>query len=277
MGLLLQLDSILSGDPLIRDGKKSISRDILRFLEFVDGMVAKRYGLSFKTVKSATVGRPNGNKSGVLNTKSTSLSAQREMIEQLKARLERISGFSSISQNDEEDLELEGLQQVSDDDEENPPRAVIHGKNRQIRTGALVKRNGVQSRVKKSVTFAEDGNVYRVFGNTSEPVSSGDGNCSDENVSSDDQAMLVENLNTELEEVKGFPQGTQEDEEAHLETGASPQSSDGERNCGRILRSEGSYKIRGHVQGGNGDYVFSAPLPLKMESKAALMKNRKSL
>lgn len=49
----------------------------MRFLEFVDGLVAKKHRLSFKTTKSASVGRPNSNKSGVLRMKSISLSAQR--------------------------------------------------------------------------------------------------------------------------------------------------------------------------------------------------------
>lgn len=260
------LDSIQGGDPMIRDGKRSISRDLVRFLELIDEVAVKRHGLSLKTVKNVSFGYPNVNKSRVLATKIRSLGEQREMLEKLRARVENISGFSRVSQNDEEDVELEGFQQASDNDEENP-RIVISRKTGQIRNGVLVKRNGVQSRVKKSVSFAENGNMYRVFSNSHEPISSGDGTCLDESVSSDDQGELLEILCSEAEEVKGFPQGTEDDEEAHLENGASLETSDGEIN----------YEIRGHNQDHNSVYAFSAPLPVKMESKADLMKRRKAV
>ncbi|KAK9271535.1 hypothetical protein L1049_001895 [Liquidambar formosana] len=57
MDLLLKLDSIQGGDPMIRDGKRSISRDLLRFLEFVDGVSVKRHQLSTKAMKTVRFGR----------------------------------------------------------------------------------------------------------------------------------------------------------------------------------------------------------------------------
>jgi len=253
---------------MIRDGKRSLSRDLGRFLEFIDEVAVKRHGLSLKTVKNVSFGHPNVNKSRVLATQIRSLGGQREMLEKLRARVENISGFSRVCQNDEEDVELEGFQHASDNDEENP-RIVISRNTGQIRNGVLVKRNEVQSRVKKSVSFAENGNMFRVFSNSHdhEPISSGDGTCLDESISSDDQGELVDILCSEAEEVKGFPQGTEDDEKAHWENGASPQTSDGERN----------YEIRGHNQDHNRGYAFSAPLPVRMESQADSMKRRKAL
>ncbi|KAE8021773.1 hypothetical protein FH972_007637 [Carpinus fangiana] len=266
MDLLLRLDSIQGGDPIIRDGKRSLSRDLVRFLDFIDGVAVKRHGHSLKTVKNVNFGHPNANKSRVLATKIRSLGGQREMLEKLRARLENISGFSRVSQNDVEDVELEGFQQANDNDEESP-RIVISRNTGQIRNGFLVNRNSVQPRVKKSVSFAENGNMYRVFSNSREPISSGDGTCLDESVSSDDQGELVEILCSEPEEIKGFPQGTEDDEKAHWETGASPETSDGERN----------YEIRGHNQDHNRGFAFSAPLPVKMESIAGSMKRRNAV
>ena len=268
---------------MIRDGKRSISRDLVRFLEFIDGVAVRRAGLSFKVMKNMRFGHPNCNKGSVLGTKIRSLRGQREVTQNMGARAEKIGGFSRAYQNDEDDVEFEGFQQAFDDEEEEneeeeSPRVVICGKNGQIRNGVLVKKNGVQSRVKKSVSFAENGNVYRVFSNTHEPISRKNGSASlDESVSSDDQEELDGNLCSELEEVKGFPQGAEDDDEARLENGGSPQTSDGERNSARVIRNGGDYEIRGHFNDQNGDFVFSAPFPMKMEAKADQMKKKRAM
>lgn len=248
---------------MIREGKRSISRDLVRFLEFMDEVSVKRHGLSFKTSKNVSFGHPNGDKSRVLRTKIKNMDGQRDMIEKLRARVEKISELSKIYQN-EENAELEGFLQVSYDDEENPPRFVIRGNNGRISNGVLVKRKGVQSKVKKSVSFADNGNVYRVYSDIHEPISSEDGTCLDDSISSGHQGE--EDLTKTV--CKGFPQGTEDDEKAHSENGESPRSSDGERSPRRISRREGSHEIGGHIRVQNGNYAFSAPLPLKMESKA---------
>lgn len=254
------------GDPIVRDGKRSISRDLVLFLEFIDGVVMKRHGLSLKAVKKARFGQ-NVNKSRVLPTKCDDLGRdQREMIGKLRDRIEKIRGFARVSENDEEDVELEGFQHVSDEDEEN---LMTRFKN-----GVLVKRHGLQPKVKKNVSFAENGNVYRVFSNSDEPVSSGDGSDS-----SDDHGELVENLRSEVEDVKGFAQETEDDDEAHTENDGSPQASDGERNprARMTQRREDIYETKVHDLGQNGYLLFSAPLPVKMESKADIIKRNKAV
>ncbi|KAF5480223.1 hypothetical protein F2P56_000988 [Juglans regia] len=203
MDLLLKLDSIQGGNPLIRAGKRSTTRDLVRFLKFIDGVAAKSHGLFSKTTKNVSFGHPNGNKSSVLGTRIKSLGGHTEMIDKLRARVEKISGLSRVFQNDEEDVEFEGFKQASDDDEENFPRVVIGGKNGQIRSGFLVERNGIQPRVKKSVSFAENRNVYIR-----------DSTCLD-------QGEPVKNPCRELEEVKGFPWDNEDDEEAHFDHGSS--------------------------------------------------------
>ena len=76
-----------------RDGKRLISRDLVRFLEFIDGFAMKRHGLSFKAMKNMNFGHPNCNKGRVLGTTIRSLGGQREVIQKLRARVEKISGF----------------------------------------------------------------------------------------------------------------------------------------------------------------------------------------
>ncbi|KAJ7974335.1 BAG family molecular chaperone regulator 8, chloroplastic-like [Quillaja saponaria] len=277
MDLLLKLDCIQGGDPMIRDGKRPISRDLVRFLDYVDGIAAKKRGLCIKTIKNARTDK-KVTKSSVLGARyGEDLGVdQKEMLENLRDRVERMCQISKISENVENGVELEGFHQVSDDDVVGggKPSGLISEKNGLSlikNDGVLVKRQHLQPKVKKSVSFAENGNVY---GNTYELVSSEDGTCLDESVSSDEQRELPENLCSEVEEVMGSYQGVEDDEETPLENGGSPQSSDGERI--RVLKSEGRNERRGHFQRQNGKFAFSAPLPVKMEPRADLM-NRKGV
>ncbi|CAL5095761.1 unnamed protein product [Urochloa decumbens] len=43
MGLLLRLDAIQGGDPMIREGKRAVSRELTRILEFVDKVLVKEH------------------------------------------------------------------------------------------------------------------------------------------------------------------------------------------------------------------------------------------
>ncbi|KAI8020409.1 hypothetical protein LOK49_LG04G03432 [Camellia lanceoleosa] len=272
MNLLHKLDSIQGGDPMIRDGKRSIRIDIIRFIEFIDGVSKKRSEISSIDLKNARFGR-TGNKSRVLyGGQKISIADFREMagdervlVEKLRGRVEKIHGFSRVSEDDydeeEEGIELEN------------PRIFINGNvcASHNREGGLVKRQGgVQPKVKKNVSFADNGNVSRVFLSTHEPISTGDTNSSDGSVSIDEERELVDNLCREVEEIRGLSNGSQDDDEAHTEDGS-------ERNPRRNLGAEENYEISGHHEGENGNFVFSAPLPVKMESKADLMKKRKAV
>uniref|UniRef100_A0A0D9WIK0 BAG domain-containing protein n=1 Tax=Leersia perrieri TaxID=77586 RepID=A0A0D9WIK0_9ORYZ len=44
MGLLFHLDAIQGGDPMIREGKRAVSRELTRILEFVDKVLVKENG-----------------------------------------------------------------------------------------------------------------------------------------------------------------------------------------------------------------------------------------
>ncbi|PAN18699.1 hypothetical protein PAHAL_3G219400 [Panicum hallii] len=43
MGVLLRLDAIQGGDPMIREGKRAVSRELTRILEFVDKVLVKEH------------------------------------------------------------------------------------------------------------------------------------------------------------------------------------------------------------------------------------------
>lgn len=236
MDLLLKLDSFQGGDPMIRDGKRSVSKDLIQFLEYVDGLVLKRHKLLYKNAKTIRVLRNGSSKPKVLRSKSG------EVMEKLRDRVEKLERFSTIEERNDV-VELEGFHQGIDEAENK-------NKNKNKNGELLLKRQGIQPKVKKTVSFAENGNVYRIISNGDEVSSSGDGSLTDESVSSDERGDTMENLVKESEDL------VENLEEA--------------MNLNKQARSNSveDYQIQG------GDFVFSAPLPVKMESKADLMKKR---
>lgn len=226
-------------DPMIRDGKRSISRDLDAFLEYVDQLAVKRRELlvvnSRKTVKVAA------NR----NNKSKILREQKELVDKLKDRVERIRGLSRVL-GTEEDVELEGFQNFSDDGEEND-RRLIHRIDPATGTRA--------PRVKKTVTFEENGNVYRVISSDPDHSLSGDGGTE----SGDD---LVK-VSAEDGKPKGSYVIVKDYEEADMDnSSSSPMSSDGPDLRGSQARDESKF-------------VFYAPVPERMESREDLAKKRK--
>ncbi|PSR87711.1 BAG family molecular chaperone regulator 8 like [Actinidia chinensis var. chinensis] len=257
MDLLLKLDSIQGGDPMIRDGKRSISRDLIRFLEFIDGVSVKRNRVSTIALKSVRLGA-TGNKSRVFYSGQKIGAAnfvdfagdERELMEKQRNRGEKIRGIYRVNEDDDEEgIEIEN------------PRISINGMmaSSHNRNGGLVKRHGGdQATVKKTVRFAENGNVSRVSITTHDPSSSEE----DGSGSIDDERGLVDTLCREVQEIGGFSKGSEnDDEEAHTEDGESAETN--------------KFEIRGQYVDDDGDFVFSAPLPVKMESRTDLVKNRK--
>ncbi|MFQ6630530.1 hypothetical protein Gotur_009997 [Gossypium turneri] len=285
MDLLLKLDSFQGGDSMIRDGKRSVSKDLFQFLEHVDGLVLKRHKLLYKNAKNIRVLRNGSSKPKVLRSKSG------EVMEKLRDRVEKLERFSTIEEGNDV-VELEGFHQGIDEAENknknkngelllkrqgiqpkvnktvsfaengNVYRIISNGdevsssgdeaenKNKNKNGELLLKRQGIQPKVKKTVSFAENGNVYRIISNGDEVSSSGDGSLTDESVSSDERGDTMENLVKESEDL------VENLEEA--------------MNLNKQARSNSveDYRIQGD------DFVFSAPLPVKMESKADLMKKR---
>lgn len=263
---------------MIRDGKGSISREIMRFLEFIDGLAAKKHGCSYKPAKNVRFVM-NNNKSGASNASvgHGDLSGyHKEIVERLSDRIEKIRGFSRVCDNDEEDVELEGFHQFINDEEDEyeNPKFFPNGKNggSKIRYGGLMKNNVGKPRVKKSVIFAENGNVYRTFSNDHESVLIGDGSFCEGSDSSGDHGETMDH--SEIEERNGISKSTENDVVVDEENAASTQSSNGERNPTRNVRRSNDYEIRRFRQDKDGSSVFSAPMPVKMESRVDVMKKR---
>lgn len=263
MDLLLKLDSFQGGDPMTKDGKRSVSRDLVQFLDYIDALALKRHSHLYRNAKNVRVLGGNSSKARILRLNSG------EIMEKLRDRVGKLERFSINEEEDDDDVELEGFHQVIDDGEN--PRISITRKGGDCVTqnrngGVLVKRQGSQPSVKKTVSFSENGNVYRIISRGNEVSSSGDGSLTDETVLSDDHADIIENKESG---------GLVEIEEVNLDDEESLQSGHPEKIIRRNLTRQARREIDADYQIQDGDFVFSAPLPEKMESKADLMKKRK--
>lgn len=243
---------------MIRDGKRSVNRDLTRFMDYLDELSVKRYQLSSRVVKGVRV---NGSSSKSRVSKGD----EREMLEKLMKRVEKIEGFSRVSEEEDED----------DDDVElqNPRNDQVNGKSGvlKIRNGVLVKRDsGVKPKAKKHVTFAENGNVYMVCRRNNGPVSVTKCDSFDGSDSVEDE----EEMAREIEEIGNG----HNEEEVHTEDDESPQNSDDDRGARRnvVADSDNELSLNDPIEKEDGSFVFSAPLPLKMEPRPDLM-NKKTV
>ncbi|KAI9396413.1 hypothetical protein POPTR_004G124301v4 [Populus trichocarpa] len=60
---------LLGGDPMIRDGRRSVTRDLVRFLEFIDGFAVKRHERSCNSARNVRV-LGKSNNARILNAKN---------------------------------------------------------------------------------------------------------------------------------------------------------------------------------------------------------------
>ncbi|KAL3844620.1 hypothetical protein ACJIZ3_002023 [Penstemon smallii] len=265
MALLRKLDTIQGGDPMVRDGKSSISREINKFLDFIGGFLVERRELSSRV--NVRYGRNNmkyrvlGNERKMGNVKYGGLERVNE--DKLKGLLKKIDKLEDVLEEEESEVI------------ESP---VIR---KHIVNGGLAKLHGrVQPTVKKSVSFADDGKVYKFLRKNREPFL--DEDCGDD-IFKDDLVGARElggDLCLEVEEIGVSPKEPEDDddeEESHSEDGGSKASSEGEKDFRSYPISEGNLVRMRHNQGENDTFVFSAPLPVKMETRADLIEKRNKI
>ncbi|KAL2504996.1 BAG family molecular chaperone regulator 8 [Abeliophyllum distichum] len=235
--LLLKLDCIQGDDPMIRDGKRTINRELIKFLDFIDGFCGKRREISSRVVKNVRC-RGNNINSRVLQSDGKMGNVDSGVVgsvnvEKLRGLVEKIDKLSTKFDVDEWKV-IE------------KPRISIVEKNgiSQNRSGGLVKQHGgIQTKAKKSVSFAENGKVYRVLRRIQESVSNAD--CDsfvDGDISVDVERELEDYPQREVEEVGVTSKEAEDDdnEEDYLENGVSQCSSDGERDSRKCMRNEPS-------------------------------------
>ncbi|KAK9699355.1 hypothetical protein RND81_08G169200 [Saponaria officinalis] len=199
MDLLLFLDSIQGEDQMIRDSKKSITREIVQFLEMVDGVCVKRHQVMTRKIKSMKLVKNDKARSGHISKgyseraegskgRNVDEDEEKKLIENLRERVERIGKMSRELEKDDESPEFEHL---GDEDK--------HIKSKYgLNNGGSNKKKVPFSDGKKHVCFVEDGDKIRV--------------------------------GRDVDEMEDTSKGRQDEEEAHSDGGQSSSQSSEERS-----------------------------------------------
>ncbi|KAL7608554.1 hypothetical protein Lser_V15G12965 [Lactuca serriola] len=262
MNLLIKLDAIQGSDPMIRDGKRSISRELIRFMEFIDEISTESRVISVKNIRFSK----NGKQSVILQREHKIRASgsralgddrdERKSSENLRTQIKKPNRVSSVPKAEEEKVEIFEV--------ENPRK---HGVS-QSRIGCLVKN---QPKVKKNVSFDEKGNVYRVINRKHSPVSSGESDSSN----GDDEE--VEEIGVSSKE----PEIEEEDSSEMSENEMDPRKNLGTRIHNTTNKNqpdqEGDDEEEEEEEEEEDSFVFSAPLPAKMEYRVDSANNKQTV
>lgn len=246
---------------MIVDGKRSVSRDLVQFLDSIEEVALKKHVLYVRAAKTERSGKK------VYRPRNSGDDEKRKLLENLRGRVEKLSKLCKVSANDEEDSESEeGIH-------DGVTNVLIGGRNEVFpnKNGVFLHRQGVQRRVKKSVKFAENRNICEVY--SGGDVTCSDGTCS----SSDEQGEILENVSGAIEEDGvDYSQAAEDDEEVLVvDNGGSPHSSEnGESSSRRVLINDGRDVVKEQLHANQERLLFSAPLPLKMENRSGLKKSK---
>lgn len=254
MNLLIKLDSIQGSDPMIRDGKRSISRELIRFMEFIDEMSTENHVISVKNVRFSK----NGKKSVIL---------QRE--QKIRASGSRVLGGDddderkfpkNPSNQTKKNVRVSSVPKVEEEAEslelENPRKP-------QNRFGGLMKN---QPKGKKTVSFSENGNVYRLIKSSHSYASSDDTDSSNGGEEEEVEEIGVSSKETEVED---------EDSSEMSENEMDPRKNLGTRMNHSTKKHQSDQEQNEEDDDEDDDnFVFSAPLPEKMEYRVDSNKKR---
>ncbi|KAL9152408.1 hypothetical protein ABFS82_11G120200 [Erythranthe guttata] len=258
MDLLLKLDTIKGGDPMIRNGKASVSRDLNRFFDFIDGVYLQRRGVSLsrgvnvKSVVSDSVRKTDNVRHG---------GQKRVQMEKLKSLVSRIDKLAEELDEEEEEEQGEVIEKPS------------NGFTSRNRAGLLKQGGEVHPKVKKNVSFAENGKVYRVLRKACEPIL--EDYCDESNDRDGSVDAEDEDFSREVEEIGVSSKDDDEEEEDGEEDEDEDQlENDGEKESRIYSTSGGNFERKRYENEETDDFVFSAPMPAKMEKRGATQVTR---
>ncbi|XP_010502961.1 PREDICTED: BAG family molecular chaperone regulator 8, chloroplastic-like [Camelina sativa] len=156
-----------------------------------------------------------------------------------------------------------------DDGEETLVMSRDDGKRHSLKTGnrVLVKGSGGKTiPVVKTVSFDENGNVYKAYGDTPESSVSEEGDSTSGSNGGNGEGKG--NVN-EVEEIKYVPKENEsfkdDDEEEETDSENEVSSSEGSEGVTRNMNHQGNDKHEREIQVQKGSLMFSPPLPLQME------------
>nr|XP_043606818.1 BAG family molecular chaperone regulator 8, chloroplastic [Erigeron canadensis] len=219
LNLLIKLDSIQGSDSMIRDGKRSITRELIKFMDLIDEICMESPLISVKNVRF-------NKKNGVV------LQAEKK----IRVSSENEKKISEILKNR------------------------IRNKNR---IEGLLKS---EPKTKKNVRFDENGNVYRLIERKNSHVSSSDGSEEEE------EEEVVEEIGVSSKEMEVEVENEKEDESSleMSENEMDPRKNLQTRIDDLTKKIQLSQKCDDEEEDeadddGDDSFVFSAPLPAKME------------
>ncbi|XP_010514646.1 PREDICTED: BAG family molecular chaperone regulator 8, chloroplastic-like [Camelina sativa] len=175
--LLLQLDSYQGRiDPMIRSSKRSLSRDLVRFLQYVDDCAVKRSDFVAKSsITVSSRSKLNGKKPQGFGV------ADDRTIEKSRNGMGKVFVTSSEDEDSNADM--------TDDSEEVPVSCIDKRKigSSNSRTGAVIKGNVVKPSGSTFVVLDKNRNVYQVYGSTHDLTSSAE----DDAVDGDEETLVM--------------------------------------------------------------------------------------
>lgn len=169
MDLKLQLGTVKGDDQMIRDSKKSIAKEIVQFLEMVDGFRGKKHQFTTRKIRNAKLVRSNCgiardgrrlSERGVVSKCQSMDRKEKKLIANLREKVERISWMSRALEDEEvSDEETEGYEHVGDES-----GAIIDQitNNNHLKMGLPIENDAHISNAKKHGCFVEDRSVVWV-------------------------------------------------------------------------------------------------------------------
>ncbi|KAH9623761.1 hypothetical protein KSS87_009041 [Heliosperma pusillum] len=253
MDLLILVDSIQGEDQMIRDSKKSVTREIVQFLELIDEVCAKKHQLMTRKIKTMRLVRNDKARNGhdskgyserAGGSKSRNVDNDKRLIANLRERVERIGKMSRALEADEVvDDEMEGFEHISDGNGGNFDHVrAKYGLNNEVH----LNKSAPLSDGKKRVCFVEDGKTIRVYNVDGDKI-----------IGARDMEEIEESTKVREEEEE---EEDDDDEEAQSDGQQSTQSSED-------VTSSKSYEVNGN-HNDDKEFTFPAQEPLKGGARA---------
>lgn len=232
---------------MIRDGKRSISRELIRFMEFIDEISTESRVISVKNVRFSK----NGKKSVILQREQKLRDSGSRVLGDDDNDDERKSKSpQDLNNQSKKNTRVSSVPNVEEEVEiENPRKPGVS----QNRFGGLMKN---QPKVKKTVSFSENGNVYRLIKSSHSHASSNDSDSSNDG-EEEVEEIGVSSKETEVED---------EDSSEMSDNVMDPRKNLGTRMNHSIKKHQSDQEDNEEDEDeDDDDFVFSAPLPEKME------------
>ncbi|XP_074316810.1 uncharacterized protein LOC141653067 [Silene latifolia] len=249
MDLLTLVDSIQGEDQMIRDSKKSVTREIVQFLELIDGACVKRHQVMTRKIKATRLVRNDKARSGLDSreyseraggSKGRNVDNEKKLIANLRERVERIGKMSRALEADE--VVDDEVEHIGDGNGGNFDHVrTKYGLN----NGVNLNKSASLSDGKKRVCYVEDGKTIRVY-----------------NVDGDN--IIGARDMEEIEESTKVREEEEEDDDDEVEAQSDGQQS---TQSSEDVTSSKSYEVDGS-HNDDKDFTFPAQEPLKGGSES---------